>query len=37
MKQASENLTRLICDEAKIKKGMKVLDVGCGFGDLTSG
>lgn len=29
---ATENLSKLICDFAQIKDGMKVLDVGCGFG-----
>lgn len=29
---AKENLTQLVCDFANIKDGMKILDVGCGFG-----
>jgi len=29
---ASERLCRMICDAAEIKSGMRVLDVGCGFG-----
>lgn len=29
---ATEKLTQLICDFANIKDGMKILDVGCGFG-----
>lgn len=29
---ATENLSKLLCDFAQIKDGMKILDVGCGFG-----
>ena len=30
--QASEKLSRKICNAAKIKDGMRILEVGCGFG-----
>lgn len=30
--RATESLSRLICDSAGIKEGMRILDVGCGFG-----
>lgn len=30
--QAAENLTRVLCDIAKVTNGQAVLDVGCGFG-----
>jgi tocopherol O-methyltransferase len=30
--EAQENLTRLLVEKARIKKGVKILDVGCGVG-----
>ena len=32
---AAENLCRVVCDAAEIRDGMRILDVGCGFGDLS--
>lgn len=29
---AAENLCRVICDAAEIRDGMRIIDVGCGFG-----
>jgi ubiquinone/menaquinone biosynthesis C-methylase UbiE len=34
--QAAERLSQLICQSAKIHPGMRVLDVGCGFGGTVS-
>lgn len=30
--EATENLTKLVCNAAQIESGMRILDVGCGFG-----
>lgn len=30
--EASENLSRQVCDAAKVASGQQILDVGCGFG-----
>ena len=30
--QAAEELSRRVCDAAKLKDGMRILEVGCGFG-----
>ena len=29
---AAENLCRMVCDAAEIRDGMRIIDVGCGFG-----
>ena len=34
--QATENLSRRVCDSANIEDGMSILDAGCGFGGTIS-
>ena len=33
---AAENLTRQVCDAAKVASGQQILDVGCGFGGTVA-
>jgi cyclopropane-fatty-acyl-phospholipid synthase len=35
LEEAQENKCRLICEKLKLKSGMKVLDIGCGWGGLA--
>jgi len=35
--EAAEALSRIICDRAGIQSGMRVIDVGCGFGGTIAG